>query len=65
MSTDGSDDESRIIREIDRAVPERGTMAYKQYKLDSRTWLIPALYAAAAIAVGLTFHGLRAESSRL
>ena len=30
-------------------------MAYKQYKLHSRTWLIPALYAAVAIAVGLTF----------
>ena len=30
-------------------------MAYKQYKLRLSTWAIPALYAAAAIAAGLTF----------
>ena len=30
-------------------------MAYKQYKLHLSTWAIPALYAAAAIVVGLTF----------
>lgn len=55
MSTDGSDDERESNHIKVDCRPECATMAYKQYKLHLSTWAIPALYAAAAIAAGLTF----------
>ncbi len=56
MSTDGSDDEPESnSTKVGPGRPECATMAYKKHKRHLSTWAIPALYAAAAIAAGLTF----------
>src|SRR5208283_5146641 len=57
LSIEGSGDEKNAESslEVNQSVQECATMRYKNYKLHLSTWVIPALYAAAAFAAGLTF----------
>src|SRR5271157_187055 len=57
LSIEGSDGGSKVepSPEVDQSVPECATMSYKRHKVQMSAWVIPALYAAAALAAGLTF----------